>query len=91
MSARVRLTVIPTAEEALCNLVMFAFVVLHLFSAGRRYLSAVSDLLCLIERLEELHTKLQGMISSPNLATKLPFDVSWRWSLYLNRCVPALA
>ena len=31
------------------------------------------------------------MISSPHLATTLLYDVSWRWSQYLNRCVAALA
>ena len=31
------------------------------------------------------------MISSPHLATTLLFDVSPRWSLYLNRCVDVLA
>ena len=58
---------------------------------GGRHSSAVSDLLCLIERLEELHIEMQGMISSPHLAPTLLFDVSRRWSHYLNRCVTALA
>ena len=31
------------------------------------------------------------MISSPHLATELLFDVSQRWSQYLNRCVAALS
>ena len=31
------------------------------------------------------------MISSPHLATTLLFDVSRRWSQYLNRCVAELA
>ena len=31
------------------------------------------------------------MISSLHLATTLIFDVSWWWSLYLNRCVAELA
>ena len=30
------------------------------------------------------------MISSPHLATTLLYDVSQRWSQYLNRCVAAL-
>ena len=34
---------------------------------------------------------MQGMISSPHLATKLLFDVSRRRSQYLNRCVAASA
>ena len=32
---------------------------------------------------------MQGMISPPHLDTKIIFDVSRRWSLYLNRCVDA--
>ena len=54
-------------------------------------MSAVAELLRLIERLEEIHTEVQGMISSPHLSTKLLFDVSRRWSQYLNTCVAALA
>ena len=30
---------------------------------------------------------MQGIISSPHLAIALLFDLSWWWSLYLNRCV----
>ena len=67
-AARVRLAAIPSAEEALRDLGTFAFVASHLFSAGGRHSSAVAELLRLIERLEELHTKVQGMISSPHLA-----------------------
>ena len=54
-------------------------------------MSAVAEILRLIERLEELHTEVQGVISPPHLATTLLFDVSRRWSQYLNRCVAALA
>ena len=34
---------------------------------------------------------MQETISPPQLSTTLLFDVLWRWSLYLNRCVAALA
>ena len=54
-------------------------------------MSAIAELLRLIERLEDLHTGVQGMISSPQLSTTLLFDMSRQWSLYLNRCVAALA
>ena len=91
MATRVRLATIPSAEEALCNLVTFDFVVLHLFSMRERHSSVITDLLCIIERLDELHTKAQGMISSPPLATTLIFYVSQRWSMYLNSCVDASA
>ena len=87
---RVRLTAIPPAEEALCNLGMFAFVALHLLSAGGRHSSAITELLHLIERPEEIHTEVQGMISSLHLATTLLFDISQRWILYLNMCVNVL-
>ena len=56
-----------------------------------RHSSAVPELLRLIEMLKELHTEVQGMISSPHLATTLLFDVSRRWNLYLNRCVAVFA
>ena len=84
ISARVHLAVIPSAEKELCDLGMSAFVASHLFSAGRRNLSAVMDMLCLIKRLEEIHTKVQGMISFPHLATPLLYDVLRQWSQYLN-------
>ena len=75
-AARVRLAAIPSAEEALRDLGTFAIVASHLFSVGERHSSAVAELLRLIERLEELHMEVQGMISSPHLATTLLFDVS---------------
>ena len=62
MAARVRLAVIPSADKALHDLGTFAFVALHLFSAGRRHLSAVVELLRLIEKLEDLHTDVKRMI-----------------------------
>ena len=83
-AARVRLAAITYAEEALRNLGTFAFVASHLFCAGGRHWSAVAELLRVIERLEELHTEVQGVISSPHLATTLIFDVSRQWILYLN-------
>ena len=58
----VRLAVILSAEEALCDLGTIAFVASHLFSTGALHSSAVAELLRLIERLEELHTEVQGMI-----------------------------
>ena len=85
MAARIRLAVIPSADEALRDLGTFAFVASHLFSAGGRHSSAVAELFRLVERPEELHTEVQGMISSPHLATTLLFDVLWQWSQYLNR------
>ena len=91
MAARVCLAVNPSSDKALCDLGIFDFVTLHLFSAGGRHSSAVAKLLRLIERLEELHTEVQGVISSPHLATKFLFGVLQWWSLYLNRCVDALS
>ena len=90
MAVRVRLAVIPSADEALHDLGTFPFVASYLFFAGGRHSSTVTELFRLIERLEELHIEVQGMISSPHLAATLLFDVSWRWSQYPNRCVEAL-
>ena len=91
MDARVCLAVIPSANEALCDLGTFAFVALHLFSVGECNSSAVTKILRLIERLEEFHTKVQGMIPYPYLNTTLLYNVSRRWSQYLNMCVAASA
>ena len=41
-------------------------------------MSAVAELLYLIERFEELHIEVQEMISSPHLATKIIYNVSRR-------------
>ena len=87
MAARVHLAVIPSEDAALCDLGTFAFVVLHFFCAGRRHSASVSYLLRLIDRLEYLYTKVQGMISYPHLATTLLYYVPRRWRHYLNRCV----
>ena len=91
MLARVCLAVIPSADEALRNLGTFTLVALHLFSAGGRHSSAAAELLRLIEGLYELHTKVQGVISSPHLATTLIYDLLRWWSKFLNRCMDALA
>ena len=91
MAVWVRLAVILSEDEALWNLGTFNFVALQLFSAGGRHSFAFGKLLHLIERLEELLTELQGMISPHHLAMKIIYDVSWRWRQYLNRCVAALA
>ena len=91
MAAIFCLATIPSANEALCDPGMFDFVALHLLSAGGCHSSTVNKLLCLIERLEGLHTKVQGVISSPHLATIFFCNVSRQWSQYLNRCVSASA
>ena len=65
-------------EEALRDLGIFAFVAYHLFSMSGRHLPVIAELLRLIKRLEELRAKVQGMISSPHLATTLIFDVLHR-------------
>ena len=51
MATRVRLDSIPSMEEALCDLGIFAFVALHLYSIVGWHLSAVVDLFLIIERL----------------------------------------
>ena len=62
MAVRVRLAAIMSADEALREIYTFDFVASHLFSKGGSQLSAVSEIPCLIYRLEELHTEVQGMI-----------------------------
>ena len=68
-AARICLSCILSADEALRDVGPFSFVALHLFSAAGRHASAVAEILRLIERMEELHTKVQGMITPPHLAT----------------------
>ena len=58
MDAMVRLAIILSAYKELRYLGTFAFVASHLFSKNGRHSSAVAELLCLIERLEELHTEV---------------------------------
>ena len=54
-------------------------------------MSDIVELLRIIERLEEIHIEVQGMISYPYLAMKILFDMLRQWSHYLNRCVAASA
>ena len=58
MDTRVRLAVISSMDKALRNLGTFAVVALHLFSVGGRHSSAITELLRLIDRMEDLHTKV---------------------------------
>ena len=80
MAVRVSLSIVLSAYEAFRDLVTFAFVALHLFYAGRHHSSAVAELLRLIEILGEINTKVQGVVSSPYLATTLIYGVSRQWS-----------
>ena len=48
MAARVRLSVIPSMDEALRNLSTFAFVALHLLSMSGRHSSVIADILRLV-------------------------------------------
>ena len=87
MASRVRLSVILSTDEALNNLGTFAFVASHLLSAFGCHSSDLVDLLRLVESLEEIHTEVQGMVSSPHLAPTLLYDALRRWGQYLNKCV----
>ena len=53
---------ILSIDEAVRNLGTFTFVALYLFYAGGQHSLAATDLLRLIERLEELHNKVQGIM-----------------------------
>ena len=75
LAARVRLAAILSADEGLRGLGTFAFIASHLLSAGGRRLSAVVEIICLIERLEEIRSEVQGIILSPHLATKLLYGL----------------
>ena len=86
---RVHLAIIPSADEALCDLGTFAFAASHLFYTDRKHSPAAVGLLFLIERLNEIYTKVQVMISPPHLATAILHCVSGRWGLYLNKYVAA--
>ena len=88
---QVRLAAISSADEALRKLGNFDFVASHVFSADRRHAAVIVDMLRIIERLEELHNKVQGVIKHPYLETTLPFDMSHWWSIYLNICVTELS
>ena len=61
-ATRVHLATIPSVYEALRDLGTFAFVASHLFYAGRRPSLAFAVILHLIEKLEDIQTKVQGMI-----------------------------
>ena len=78
-----------STDELLRNLVTSKFIVLYLFSAGWRHAVAGAETPNFIERLIELHTEVQGIITPPRLSTTLPYDIFRRWGLYLNRCVEA--
>ena len=58
-------------NEVLRDLVTLAFITSHLFSTGRYHAAEITEILHLIEILEDIHTKLQGMITPPHLATTI--------------------
>ena len=86
-TARFRLACILSVDKGLSDMGTFDFAASHIFSVTGRHALAVAELLRLIKRLEELHTKVQGMITYPHLVTTLLYDLFLRWSLYLKRCV----
>ena len=61
-SPRVLLAAILFAGEVLRDLGTFSFVASHLFYVINRHLSAVTELLRLIESLEDIQNNMQGMI-----------------------------
>ena len=61
-AVRVCLAAIPYMDEALSDLGTLSFLALHLLSASERHSSVIVELLCLIERMQELQTEVQGLI-----------------------------
>ena len=61
-SDMVLLAAILYVDEALCDLGMFAFVVSYFFLEDGHHSSAIAELIFLIERLEDIHTEVQGVI-----------------------------
>ena len=51
------MAVIPTVENSLCDLVTFSYDMLRLLMGGVRNSMAVTNIIHLIERMEELRTK----------------------------------
>ena len=79
---RVRLESIPSTDEALRDLGTFSFVELHLISAGRFCAAVITYIIRLIEILEDLHSKVQGVITSPNFLRKILYDLCRLFSMY---------
>ena len=61
-AVRVCLAAIPYTDEALSDLGTLSFIASHLLSASERHSSVIMELLCLIERMQELQTEVQGLI-----------------------------
>ena len=82
-----RLTDILSADEALHNLGYVAFVSSALFSFYGQHTASVAEIICIVKRLEELHTEVQGNIKFPHIVTTIIYGMSMRWSMYLDRCM----
>ena len=76
---------IPATEDTLLNLVTFDLVTLRLFVAVAVYYAALMDLLYLIDSLDEFHTEVQGVITSPLISTTLLFNTSHNFD-HLKTC-----
>ena len=80
-STRVCVDATQSTYEAIRDLGTFAFIASYLLSMGRRHATVIMDILYLIERLEELHTEVQGKITPPHLSTALIYYMSRLWSM----------
>ena len=76
-------------DKSLRYLKTFSKIASYLFSTGVIHVAAVAELLCLIKRLEELHTKVCSMIKPSHLSRTLLFGMSRFWNLHINRCMDA--
>ena len=74
--ARVYLVAILSTGEALHYLGTFVFITSYLLSASERHLPDIVEIIRLVERMNELHTEVQGIFSpSPSHANSLQYIV----------------
>ena len=58
VNTKIHLVVIPTEEDALIDLETFSFIASCIFTVGIYHSLAVTEILHLIERLKDIHTKM---------------------------------
>ena len=84
------MAVIPTVDNPLCDLVTFSYDMLRLLMGGVRNSMAVTNIIHLIERMEELRTKAKGILTSHLIAKIFLFDIHNHLYQFINRCLTSL-